>query len=362
MLVPVRFGVSVGTTTEVSDCGWPTLLKFSLMPKFISRAWVLACFASGLFAVSADAAAQSTAPSTATIRAVSVLDANNSGRNHNGSKDAPGDLQLQITSTQPVTPQAQIVVHPYRLVIDLPNSTPGAGLHNLLVNRGDVKGIRVGQFAKNPPVTRLVLDLKAPIVYQISASGQNVIFKLSSASQATAIPSNVQEAADLPVVAVAPPKPRVEVHFNQGLMSIHADKASLAEVLVEVRRQTGADIEIPPGADQEQVFSDLGPASPREVMSALLNGSRFNFVVVGSESDPNTLRSLILTSRTGGGISMPAESSSSAQDSAPQQFPSTMQPAARQDMRNAPDSAIQPQMPAEQEDPGDTPPPVPPGM
>jgi hypothetical protein len=326
------------------------------MQKFIYRALVLACFANGLLAISADAAAQSTGQSTATIRAVSVLAANNNGR-----KAAADDFELQITSSQPVTPQAQIVVSPYRLVIDLPNSTPGAGLHNVLVNRGDVKGIRVGQFGKNPPVTRLVLDLKAPIVYQISASGQNVVFKLSSASRATAIPSNVPEVADLPVAVVAPPKPRVVVHFNQGLMSIHADKASLAEVLVEVRRQTGADIQIPPGADQEQVFSDLGPASPREIMSALLNGSRFNFVVVGSESDPNTLRSLILTSRSGSGISMPAESSF-AQDPTPQQFPNTMQPAARQDMRNAPDSAVQQQMPAEEEDPGDTPPPVPPGV
>jgi len=326
------------------------------MQRFIFRALVLASLASGLFAVSAYAAAQSTGKSTVTIRGVSVLDSNNAA-----GKNAAGDLELQITSSQAVTPEAQIVVNPYRLVIDLPNSTPGAGLHNLLVNRGDVKGIRVGQFAKNPPVTRLVLDLKAPIVYQISASGQNVVFKLSSASGATAIPSNVPQVADLPVVAVAPPKPRVEVHFNQGLMSIHADNASLAEVLVEVRRQTGADIQIPPGAEQEQVFSELGPASPREVMAALLNGSRFNFVVVGSESDPNTLRSLILTSRSGGGISMPAESSST-QDSTPQQFPNTMQPAARQDMRNAPDPAVQPPMPAEEEDPGDTPPPGPPGV
>lgn len=317
---------------------------------------MLASLASGLFAVSAHAAAQSTGKSTVTIRGVSVLDSN-----HDAGKGAAHDLELQITSSQAVTPEAQIVVNPYRLVIDLPNSTPGAGLHNLLVNRGDVKSIRVGQFAKNPPVTRLVVDLKAPIVYQISASGQNVVFKLSSVSGATAIPSNVPQVADLPVVAVAPPKPRVEVHFNQGLMSIHADKASLAEVLVEVRRQTGADIQIPPGAEQEQVFSDLGPASPREVMSALLNGSQFNFVVVGSESDPNTLRSLILTSRSGGGISMPAESSS-AQDSTPQQFPNTMQPAARQDMRNAPDPTVQPPMPAEEEDPGDTPPPGPPGV
>jgi hypothetical protein len=179
------------------------------MQRFIFRALVLAGLTSGLFAVSADAAAQPTGKSTVTIRGVSVLDSN-----HGAGKDAADNLELQITSSQPVTPQAQIVVNPYRLVIDLPNSAPGAGLHNLLVNRGDVKGIRIGQFAKNPPVTRLVVDLKAPIVYQISASGPNVVFKLSSASGATAIPSNVPQIADLPVVAVAPPKPRVVVHFN----------------------------------------------------------------------------------------------------------------------------------------------------
>jgi AMIN domain len=253
------------------------------------------------------------------------------------------------------------VVSPYRLVIDFPNSSPSAELRNLLVNRGDVKGIRVGLFAKNPPVTRVVLDLKAPIVYQVSSPGQSVVFKLSSASRATAMPSSMPEPAPVAAAAVAPPKPHVEVFFSRGLMSIHADSATLAEVLVEVRRKTGADIQIPPGADQEQVFSDLGPASARDVMSALLNGTRFNFVVVGSASDPNALRSLILTPKSGG-ASTPAESPSGQDPSAQQQFPNVMQrDASRQDMRNPPDS-IQPQMPVEQEDPGDTPPASGPGI
>lgn len=291
------------------------------------------------------------AQSATTIRTLSVVNANPSA-----GKAAGDDLELQISTSQPVTPQAQILISPYRLVIDFPNSSPGADLRNLLVNQGDVKGIRVGLFGKNPPVTRVVLDLKAPVVYQVSASGQNVTFKLSSASRATAMPSTVPEPEPVVAAAVVPPKPRVQVYFNRGLMSIHADKASLAEVLVEVRRRTGADIQIPPGADQEQVFSDLGPGSARDVMSALLNGSRFNFVVVGSASDPNALRGLILTPKSGSGMTMPAESS--AQESMPaQQFPNTMQPDARQEMRRQPDPAVQPQMPAEQEDPGDTPPP-----
>jgi AMIN domain len=319
------------------------------MQGFSKRALICLWFA-GSFCLAA------AAQSATTIRAVSVVNANAAG------KDAGDDLELQITTSQPVTPQAQIVVGPYRLVIDFPNSSPAAELRNLLVNRGDVKGIRVGLFAKNPPVTRVVLDLKAPIVYQVSSSGQSVVFKLSSASRATAMPSNVPEPAPVAAAAVAPPKPRVEVYFNRGLMSIHADNATLAEVLIEVRRQTGAEIQIPPGADQEQVFTDLGPAPARDVMSALLNGTRFNFVVVGSASDPNALRSLILTLKSGG-VSMPAESSSAQDSPSQQQFPNAMQrDASRQDMRNPPDSPVQPQMPVEQEDPGDTPPPSGPGI
>ncbi len=309
-------------------------------------AW-FACSA-GMFPT--DSAAQISRIPVATVRTVSIRNLENIA-----GKDAVGDLELQITTSQPVTPQAQILISPYRLVIDFPNSSPGAELHNLMVNRGDVKGIRVGLFARNPPVTRVVLDLKAPIVYQISSSGQSSVFRLSSAARATAMPENVPPTAAAP----PPPAPRVEVHFKRGMMSIHADKASLAEVLVAVRRQTGAEIEIPPGADQDQVFFDLGPAPVQDVMAALLNGSRFNFVLAGSDSDPNALRSVILTARTGG-VSMPANTASPQVDSTPvQQFPPNMQSdAARQDMRRPPE-AVEPQMPVDQEDPGDTPPPPP---
>jgi len=52
-------------------------------------------------------------------------------------------------------------------------------------------------------------------------------------------------------------------------------QASLAEVLAEVHHRTGADITMPPGAGQEPIIADLGPAPAREVMATLLNGSPF---------------------------------------------------------------------------------------
>lgn len=91
-----------------------------------------------------------------------------------------------------------------------------------------------------------------------------------------------------------PPAPVVSVTYANGLLSIHTDKATLAEVLFEVQRKTQADIAIPAGAEQEGVVADLGPASARDVLTALLNGSQYNFVFVGSEEK---LEQVILTRR-----------------------------------------------------------------
>jgi hypothetical protein len=68
----------------------------------------------------------------------------------------------------------------------------------------------------------------------------------------------------------------------------------MAQVLFEVQRWTHAEIAIPSGAEQERVAADLGPGSPREVLTALLNGSRYNFIFVGTETN---LERVILTQR-----------------------------------------------------------------
>jgi hypothetical protein len=92
----------------------------------------------------------------------------------------------------------------------------------------------------------------------------------------------------------APPKPLVSVSFANGMLSIHSDKATLAQVLYEVQRQTQAEIAIPAGAEQEEVAANLGPASARDVLASLLNGSGYNFIFIGS---PERLERVILTLR-----------------------------------------------------------------
>jgi hypothetical protein len=96
------------------------------------------------------------------------------------------------------------------------------------------------------------------------------------------------------VPAVAP-----KVEFSNGDLTIVAHNSTLSDVLKEVRQQTGADLDIPANAN-ERVIADLGPGPARSVLAELLNGTHFNYVMVGSNTDPKAIQSIVLTPRTGG--------------------------------------------------------------
>jgi AMIN domain len=216
-------------------------------------------------------------------------------------------ISVEIAASQPVALRSQVITDPDRLILDFPNSQPASDLHTKLLNQGEVKGFRVARFSANPPTTRVVVDLNSPQHYQIFPDGKTVIVKLMSDDQQAALKAHLNNVAYTPT----PPKPvsKMEVEFKGGRLRISADHASLADVLSEVQRQTGTDIPIPPGAAQEQIVANIGPLPIREALVSLLNGSRFNFIMVDSEREPGKLKSVILTYRGSGGISQPANAS-----------------------------------------------------
>ena len=103
----------------------------------------------------------------------------------------------------------------------------------------------------------------------------------------------------------AKPAPRLQVDFSNGKLRIWSDHASLAEVLREVQRTTGATVAIPAGADQQPVIADLGPAPAREVLTSLLHGSSYNFVLIGSGRDLSVVTGILLTPRGPEKVDMP---------------------------------------------------------
>ena len=99
----------------------------------------------------------------------------------------------------------------------------------------------------------------------------------------------------IPLDAIAPVAPQVS--YQDGQLTIVAPNSTLADILRGVRKHTSADIEIPPTAN-ERVVTRLGPGPAREVMAELLNGSRFNYVLLGSPENANQLVRVVLVAKT----------------------------------------------------------------
>jgi hypothetical protein len=97
--------------------------------------------------------------------------------------------------------------------------------------------------------------------------------------------------APTPVASTSP-----KVTYVNGQLTISAKDASLGDILRAVSTKTGAVIEFPSDRAQERLFANAGPGPVREVLSSLLNGSRFNYVMVASPANPNILQRMILTS------------------------------------------------------------------
>jgi hypothetical protein len=256
-----------------------------------------------------------------------------------GSKDT---VEVEVEASDRIVPQTQVLTGPDRLVIDFPNSRPSSEVRSQSVDRGEVKDVRVGLFQSKPPVTRVVLDLKSAQNFQVFPSGRTVMIKMvgggaagisAAANQGphlvtgsrpglvtTNYTAHAEPVADAPVAPA--PKPALEVSYRNGLLGIVANKATLSEVLYAIQQKTGADIAIPAGAEQEQVVAESEPAPAPEVLAHLLNGSKFNFLILSAPDDPSKLDRVILSTRAGGATNFvapvaPAQTDDSGDDDEP---------------------------------------------
>jgi hypothetical protein len=278
---------------------------------------------SSVAAAPAQASVAHASAAVAAVKRVQVL----------GAKDA---VEIEIESSNRLVPQTQVLSGPDRLVMDFPNAAPGAQLRNQTVNRGEVKDVRVGLFHTNPPVTRVVLDLKSAQPYQIFPNGKTLIIKFGGKPLSRDAAEGVDDFPPLPptrpgllttnytasaerVGIPAAPPPVLDVTFRNGLLTIKSTKASLSEILFAVHQRTGADVTLSAGAEQEKVAADIGPGPAPQVLTTLLNGSKFNYLILSSAKDPNSLDRVILSPKAEGAITPlpPMANDDQAEDTPP---------------------------------------------
>ena len=87
-----------------------------------------------------------------------------------------------------------------------------------------------------------------------------------------------------------------QVTFRDGLLSIRAENSTLGDVLRAVQNATGASIESP-GFASERVYVNLGPGGPRDILASLLNGSHYDYILLGSQQQPSSVVRVMLTMR-----------------------------------------------------------------
>jgi AMIN domain len=160
------------------------------------------------------------------------------------------DLGIEITASKPIIPRAQTVTGPDRLIVDLPDARPDAGLRKVPINRGKLRDVRVGLLSANPPVTRVVMDLAAPTEYHVSPLANTIVVKLGNESAVTPAPIalttnppvEAKPAETVPAVAIPQQERPSQRSWTHWIMPILVTTSVVAMLVISlvVRIQNSA--------------------------------------------------------------------------------------------------------------------------
>jgi hypothetical protein len=134
----------------------------------------------------------------------------------------------------------------------------------------------------------------------------------ANVSDPAVAPTRTKPAASVPEAPAAPAPPATQVaaslldepanpaqvQLRAGNLSIKADNSTLSGILHDISTETGMTVD---GLSRDQrIFGSYGPAAPREVLNALLDGLGYNVIMVGA-LDNGAPRALTLSARTNSG-------------------------------------------------------------
>ena len=122
------------------------------------------------------------------------------------------DIQIEISSSQAVTPRVSKLSSPARVLVELPETVVASAQSKIPVGTGGVKGVRIGMDGKTPPTTSVVVDLDKALAYEVAPgpAGKTILI-LHTQDTAIAVAKNTPAPAKSAVVAgKVQPSPRIE--------------------------------------------------------------------------------------------------------------------------------------------------------
>jgi hypothetical protein len=143
--------------------------------------------------------------------------------------------------------------------------------------------------AQQPSAAKKPVQHKRPV-----HKSAKKVEKAAPANPQASIPSGPLQGIPLDQIPSTAPL----VSYQNEKLSIVSRNATLGDILRAVQKQTGAVIDMPSNST-ERVVGMFGPGPSREVLASLLNGSHFNYVLLGSQADPRVLEHVILITKSG---------------------------------------------------------------
>ncbi|HUK46042.1 MAG TPA: hypothetical protein VLW06_00555 [Terriglobales bacterium] len=172
-------------------------------------------------------------------------------------------------------------------------------------------------------MSRVFTNLCLTLILLLPFSGLAASQQRMKAPKAQAKPSPAQpqpasrQAPQPPIAPEHEPSSPPEVTFQDGKLTIVARNSTMADVLNAVKQKTGAAVDMP-ASSGERVVGQFGPGAARDVMAQLLNGSHFDYVLLGSAADPTGLKKIVLMAKVSG--PEPAHQQAQANQPPQQQF------------------------------------------
>lgn len=177
---------------------------------------------------------------------------------------------IEVLATRPLTPKIQVVENPLRLVIDLPGSTIGTAHTRIPFRNEQIKSVRLNQFQSLPPVSRIVLDLAAPVQYTWDANGNRLNIRIRPDDAARAKPPSTVGLSVGPKPLAVP----VAIGTSGTLVETGSRVASGSSItagdeVAVLRLQRGGEVRVCPGTTISVATSPSG----EELMLGMSRGA-----------------------------------------------------------------------------------------
>ena len=161
---------------------------------------------------------------------------------------------------------------------------------------------------------------RQPVV-RVSPAGSKVPATAPTSVPAQPVPSQ----PPTPVTPGSQPARKATISFSGGRLTVVAANSSLNQILRDISH--AASIQVTGGVAEERVFGTYGPGTPLEVVTALLDGTGTNMLLIEGSGERKS--ELVLTARNGGPTPPDPNASSfdggstQAQEESAQQDPNT---------------------------------------